>query len=97
VVNPWIPVVAATADGSTSWYLFASPNTMRPAIEVGFVRGWEEPQLFQKVANTARLGGGIAQELGDFHSMSTEYKGLLAFGGAVIEPNATVASEGDGS
>lgn len=97
VVNPWIPVVASVADGNTSWYLFATPSVNPPAIEVGFVRGFEEPQLFQKVANTARLGGGVAQELGDFHTMSTEYKGLVAFGGAVIDPNSTVASEGDGS
>lgn len=97
VVNPWIPIVAATADGNTSWYLFADPATNTPAIEVGTVRGFDEPQLFQKVADTARLGGGIAQELGDFLTMSTQYKGLMAFGGAVVNARATVASEGDGS
>lgn len=98
VVDPYIPVVASVADGNTSWYLFANPNLAdAPAIEVGFVRGFEEPQLYQKISNTARIGGGIAQELGDFNTMSTEYKGLVAFGGGIIDPRSTVASEGDGS
>lgn len=98
VVDPYIPVVATVADGNTMWALFANPNLAdAPAIEVGFVRGMEEPQLYQKVANTARIGGGIAQELGDFNTMATEYKGLVAFGGAIIDPRSSVASEGDGS
>lgn len=95
VVDPYIPIIASTANGNTSWFLFANPNLAdAPAIEVGFVRGFEEPQLFQKVSNTARIGGGVAQELGDFLTMSTEYKGLVAFGGAIIDPRSTVASNG---
>lgn len=97
VVDPYIPVVASVADGNTSWYLFANPSTNAPALEIGFLRGFEEPQIYQKVANTGRVGGGIAQDLGDFSTMSHELKGLVAFGGAVIDPASTVASEGDGS
>lgn len=97
VVDPYIPIVASVANGNTSWYLFADPNIGRPALEVGFVRGFEEPQLYQKLANTTRVGGGIDQAAGDFATMSQEYKGVVAFGGARLDPKTTVASEGDGS
>lgn len=96
-VDPYIEVHATNANGATSWFLFASPAVGRPAIEVGFVRGFDEPQLYQKVANTMRAGGGgVAQELGDFETMSQEYKGVIAFGGRIIDPSATIASNGSG-
>lgn len=97
VVDPYIPIVASVADGNTSWYLFANPSTGRPALEMGFVRGFAEPQLYQKTANTSRVGGGIDQMAGDFQTMSQEYKGVVAFGGTRLDPKTTVASEGDGS
>lgn len=96
VVDPYIPIVAATADGNTSWYLFANPS-MGAALEMGFIRGFAEPQLYQKTANTSRVGGGIDQMAGDFLTMSQEYKGVVAFGGTRLNPKFTVASEGDGS
>lgn len=96
-VDPYIPIVAATANGNTSWFLFADPGVARPALQVAFLRGYEEPTLFQKVANTARVGGGIDQEAGDFSTMSTEYKGVVAFGGSRLDPKSTIASNGSGS
>lgn len=95
-VDPYIPIVASTANGSTSWFLFADPGIARPALQVAFLRGFEEPQLYQKVANTARIGGGIDQEAGDFNTMSSEYKGVVSFGGSRIDPKSTVASNGTG-
>lgn len=95
-VDPYITHVASTANGTTSWFLFADPNVARPALRVAFLRGFEEPQLFQKVANTARIGGGIEQEAGDFNTLSQEYKGLVAFGGTRIDPKSTIASNGSG-
>lgn len=97
VIDPYIPVVASIADGATSWYLFASPSTGRPALEVGFLTGFAEPQLYQKLANTVRVGGGVDQAFGDYNTMSQEYKGVVAFGGTRLNPKSTVASEGDGS
>lgn len=96
VVDPYIPIVATT-NGNTSWFLFASPSLGRPALEVGQLRGFAEPQLYQKTANTSRVGGGIDQAAGDFATMSQEYKGVIAFGGTRLDKKATVASEGDGS
>jgi len=97
VVDPYIPVVAGTANGDTSWFLFAAPSAGRPAIEVGFVAGFEEPVLYQKLANTIRVGGQIDQMAGDFNTMSQEYKAVTAFGGTRLDPKATVASNGSGS
>lgn len=96
-VDPYISVVASTANGNTSWFLFASPMVGRPAIEVGFINGFGEPQLYQKVANTVRVGGGVDQMSGDFSTMSQEYKGVIAFGGTRLDARATVASNGSGA
>ena len=97
VMDPYIPIVASTANGSTSWFLFADPNAGRPAVEVGFLAGFEEPQLYQKLGNTMRVGGGIDQMAGSFETMSHEYKGVMAYGGSTMDAKAAVASNGSGS
>ncbi len=94
VVDPFIPIVASTANGSTSWALFANPSVGRPALEIGFLRGFAEPQLYQKEGDAMRVGGGIDPMAGDFDTMSQSYKGVLAFGGTQLEPTSTVASNG---
>jgi hypothetical protein len=68
VVNPWLPIITTTGTiGATAWYLFAEPTVGRPAIEVGFLRGHESPELFLKSPNATRIGGGaVAAEDGDF-------------------------------
>lgn len=96
VVDPYIPIVASNANGATSWFLFASQNVGRPSLEVGFLTGFEEPQLYQRLANTARVGGGVDQMAGDFLTMSQQYKGVVAFGGTRLDPRGTIASDGSG-
>lgn len=96
VVNPWIDLIATT-NGDTSWFVFANPAQNRPALEMGFLRGFQTPQMFQKASNTLRTGGGIDQMLGDFETMSTMIKAITVFGGTTIEPKTTVASNGTGS
>lgn len=96
-VDPFIPLVATTANGATSWFLFADPNMGRPALEVGFISGMEEPALYQKMPNAMRVGGGIDNRVGDFDYMSTEYKGVIAFGGTTLDSKGAVASNGSGS
>ena len=98
MVDPYIPIVASSANGNTSWFIFADPAVGRPAVEVGFLAGFNEPQLYQKMSNTMRVGSGSPDEMaGDFSTMSTEYKGVIAFGGSRLDPKATVASNGSGS
>lgn len=96
-IDPYIPIVASNANGDTSWFLFANPSVSRPALEVGFLSGFAEPQLYQKLANTVRLGGAVDQMAGDWETMSQEYKGVVAFGGVRLDQKATVASNGSGS
>jgi len=97
VTDPYIPIVASTANGNTSWFLFADPSMGRPALEVGFITGFSEPALYQKQSNTMRVGGGVEQMSGDFSTMSQEYKGVIAFGGTRLDPKSTVGSNGSGS
>jgi hypothetical protein len=97
VVNPWLPVISTT-NGNTSWYLFADPNVGRPAMEVGFLRGHETPELFQKSPNATRVGGGLVDPTdGDFETDSIDTKVRHVFGGVLMEPKSAVASSGVGS
>jgi Mu-like prophage major head subunit gpT len=96
-VDPYIPIVASTANGATSWFLFADPAMGNPAIEVGFLSGFETPVIYQHVFDSMRVGGGLDQEAGDFLTMAHEWKGVEAFGVAVIDPKMTVASNGSGT
>lgn len=97
VMNPYIPIVCSTANGTTSWALFANPSVGRPAGEVGFLAGYEEPALFQKAGNSARVGGGVDQMAGDFATMEQHYKGIIGLGGVVLDPKSAVASNGSNS
>ena len=96
VMNPYIPIVA-TSNGNTSWALYARPDSGRPAAEVGFLAGFEEPQLYRKMSNTVRVGGGMDQNAGDFDTMSQDFKGVIGYGGSVLDPKGAVASDGKNS
>lgn len=97
-VNPYIPIVASTANGNTSWFLFASPSNGRPALEIGFLRGHTEPEIFIKEPNARRVGAGVADPMaGDFDTDSIQYKVRHVLGGTRIDPKMTVASNGSGS
>jgi hypothetical protein len=93
------PIVAATANGQRSWHLFADPADGRPALQVGFLRGHEDPEVFMKSPNAQRLGaGGLINPMdGDFDSDSIDHKVRHVVGGSRVEPKATVASNGSGA
>lgn len=95
-VDPYIPIVATT-NGNTSWFLFANPSVSRPAIEIAFLRGHAEPEVFMKEPNARRVGGGTDPMNGDFDTDSIEYKIRHCLGGTRMDPKATVASNGTGS
>lgn len=98
VVNPYLPVVDTT-HGSTSWYLFADPNVSRPALEIGFLRGYETPGIYRKAPDMQRVGGGGAavEEMGSFDNGELRWKGMHIIGGVALDYRATVASNGSGS
>lgn len=99
VVNPYIPLVASTANGHTSWFLHATPQGDalggRPAFRIGFLRGHEEPEMFMKAPNAVRVGGGEVSPLdGDYEHDEVGYKVRYVLGGVVVDPKMTVASNG---
>jgi hypothetical protein len=98
IMNPFIPLVATSANSATTWGITCDPNAQaRPSIEFGFLNGFQTPQVFQKVPNTMRAGGGVDPSLGDFYTMSHELKVLSVYGGKVIDGRSTVASNGSGA
>ncbi len=96
-VDPYLPIVS-TSNGDTSWYLFANPESGRPVMEFGKLRGHETPEIFMKSPNARRIGGGDINPLdGDFERDGFQYKVRHVFGGARMDPAGTVASDGTGS
>jgi hypothetical protein len=97
VMDPYIPAIVTGGNAATSWMVTADPAASRPAAQMRFLQGYEQPALFQKAPNTQRVGGGLDADIGDFQSMASEFKGLVAFGSVQIEDKAAVASNGSGS
>jgi hypothetical protein len=92
-VNFWIPSVASTANADTSWWLFASPTGPRPALEIGRLRGYEQPALYEKVPNMRRISGG-AEEPFSFETEAQEKKVRHILGGSFVDTRMTWASTG---
>lgn len=99
-VESYIPIVASEEHGSTSWFLFASPGEGRPAIEMGFLRGYEDPSLYERAPTSRRIGGG-GDALESFDDDSYAWRIRHVLGGTrLVETGgfkATVASNGSGS
>jgi hypothetical protein len=96
-VNPYIPIIASTANGATSWFLFADPGEGLPALEMGFLAGFEQPQLFIKSPDARRVGGGENVFDGSFGNDSLENKIRMFNGGTRLDPKRTLASNGSGT
>lgn len=98
VVNPYIPIVATTANGATTWGVHAAPSAGRAPFKIGFLRGYEEPGLYIKSPNARRAGGGDIDPFeGDFDTDSVEHKVRHCVAAAVIDAKTTVASNGSGA
>jgi hypothetical protein len=92
VVDPWIPIIDTSGNKNTTWYLFADTTVGRPAMEMGFLRGHETPELFLKSPNATRIGGGlVGAEEGSFETDGIDYKVRHCFGGGLLEPKSALA------
>lgn len=81
IVDPYIDIIDTT-NGATSWYLYADPGDGH-AVEVGFLRGHESPQMFMKSPNAVALSGGSSNPAnGDFDTDSVGYKVRHVIGGS---------------
>lgn len=96
IMDPYLPIVASSATGS--WMIVLDPNSVeRPAVEMGFLKGFETPQLFRKIPNTASMSGAPVPEMGDFYNLAQEIKAIGVYGSAIIDGRCAVASNGSGS
>ncbi len=94
-VNYYIPSVATSSNADTSWWLMANPNETRPAFELGRLRGYEAPALYEKLPDMRRVGGGEVPW--SFNHSEAEKKVVHVLGGTAVDPRMSVASQGDGS
>lgn len=79
--NPMIRMYD-TVNYQTRWFLF-SDLADGHAVEVGFLQGHEDPQLFMRASSQLALSGGLASPLaGDFDTDSVDYKIRMVMGGA---------------
>jgi hypothetical protein len=99
IQDKYIPLICTTSGiQNTMWALIYDPPAQpRPTVELGQLAGFEDPQLFQKVPNTMRIGGGVDPSLGDFWTMNQDFKGILVLGGTQIDGRSAVFSTGAGS
>jgi hypothetical protein len=96
IMDPYIPLVAT--GNKLSWAVVVDPNGVnRPAVELGFLSGFETPQMYRKLPNTLRVDGGVETMMGDFYSMDQETKIVGVFGAAQIDGRSTVGSNGSGT
>ena len=98
VLDPWQPIVCTAAGvQNTAWGLTVDPESVeRPATELGLLQGFETAQLFSKVPNTQRMGGGTDAMMGDFNTLDQDIKAMQVWGGTNIDGRTTVASTGQG-
>lgn len=94
-VDSYLPIISTT-NGTTSWYLFANPANGRAAVEMGFLRGHENPETFMKAPDQQRISGGADPMDGDFDTDAIQYKVRHVFGGTRLDPKMAVASNGTG-
>lgn len=95
--DPYIPIVC-TSNPNTPWFLFADPNKGRPAIEVGFLSGFDTPALYMKASDLVPVGGAPGGPMmGSFENGSLRFKGRMVFGGKFMEKRSVVGSNGSGS
>jgi hypothetical protein len=101
VVEPYIPFVATKENADTMWALFADPNASRPALEMDYLLGYEEPSLYERLPNARRIGGGGGEVMESFEDDSRAWRIRHVLGGTRLTntggAKATVASSGKGS
>ena len=90
IVEPWLPVCDAT-NGNTAWYLFADPGDIA-ALEAGYLRGHERPEIVMKASDKVTVGGGSVSPMsGDFATDNVFYRVRHCFGICNLDWRATYA------
>ncbi len=88
IVEPWLPIVD-TSNGATAWYLFANPSDIA-ALEAGYLRGHERPEICMKASDKVTVGGGSINPMsGDFATDNVFYRVRHVFGIVELDWRAT--------
>jgi hypothetical protein len=97
VVNDWLTRINSGA--GNYWFLIPVPGQqLNPAVALGFLRGYETPELRIKANGGLFLGGGdVPTRNGSFDNDDWEMRIRHIATGGFIVPTGTVASTGAGS
>jgi hypothetical protein len=97
VVNDWITKINPSA--SAYWFLIPVPSaTLNPSVVLGFLRGFEAPELRVKAAAGQSFGGGAVPEAyGSFDNDDWQMRIRHIATGGFFVPAGTIASTGAGS
>ncbi len=96
IIDPYLNLIAT--NNPESWALVVDPSTLeRPSVEVGQYKGFETPQLFERVPNIQRLGGGIETQMGNYDTLRSDIMIIGSMGGVQLDGRGTVGSNGSGA
>jgi hypothetical protein len=97
VVNDWITKINSGA--GAYWFLIPVPSaTLNPSVVLGFLRGFEAPELRVKAAAGTFLGGGdVPENYGSFDNDDWQMRIRHIATGGFFVPAGTIASTGAGS
>jgi hypothetical protein len=97
VVNDWLTKI--NSGSANYWFLIPVPGqSLNPALALGFLRGYETPELRIKSNGGIYLGGGeVPAREGSFDNDDWEMRIRHIATGGFIVPAGTLASTGAGS
>jgi hypothetical protein len=97
VVNDWLTKINSGA--GAYWFLIPTPSTtLNPSVVLGFLRGYETPELRVKAAAGTYAGGGaVPENYGSFENDDWQMRIRHTATGGFFVPAGTIASTGAGS
>jgi len=92
-VDPYLQVVDTSGTNDTTWYLFGDPS-QGAAMEFGYLRGHETPEICMKSSDKVSMGGGaISPFEGDFATDNIFYRVRIVKGSCRLDPRFAYAQQ----
>jgi len=89
-IDPYIPVVD-TSQNVNTWYVFGDPS-QGAAMEFGYLRGHETPEICMKDSDKVSIGGGALSPFsGDFATDNVFYRVRIVKGSTQLDPRFAYA------
>jgi len=93
-VDPLLPVIDASGNVNTTWYVFAEPSQLA-AMEFDRLRGHETPEICMKASDkVSTTGAPMSPFSGDFATDNTFYRVRIVCGSAQLDPRAAYSQNG---